>query len=424
MGVVMLGEDAEVLGAGALDWLLRNANTADNGIWWPRVPGGDDEDASIYHGTAGVVLALLEGWAHFEDDRYAQAALRAACWLSSRLDDYAHDSLYLGVAGMAVALRAVGDLLDDEPSRNAVPRALTLLRRRFDGVGWNKFVELMLGNAGIGLAALHLNDLELAVSAMEPFPTTGVPTSGGTAWYLTTDGSSAELLHHVSHGTLGMAQALAAVGHAAARPDLMDAARAGIGDVMARNHGGDEEFLVRHSDPQRINDRINPYSYGWCHGPAGDIHVFRLMSHLTGEPEWRSAVDRCWTTLIRSGVPRRLEPGFWDNNGRCCGTAGVLAVACDRIIEQGDGRDFADVLVADLLHRAVTDETGTRWVNREHRDDPPELEPHTGWAHGNAGIIRELLRYSRIACGGESGYVASLPDHPVAVAARAGESST
>ncbi len=31
-----------------------------------------------------------------------------------------------------------------------------------------------------------------------------------------------------------------------------------------------------------------------------------------------------------------MRPGFWDNNGRCCGTAGVLALACDRIVERGD----------------------------------------------------------------------------------------
>jgi len=366
----------------------------------------------------GVVLALLEGWRHFDDDRYADAALCSARWLSSKLDDWEHESLYVGVAGMAVALKAVADLLDDEASNRDVSRALKLVRDRFDGTSWDKYFELLLGNAGISLAALHLDDVDLAVLAAEPYLTTRVPTAGGRAWYRTLDGSATELMHHVSHGTLGIAQALAAVGDAAGRADLMEAARAGIGDVLARNEGGVEGFLVPHSDPQQIHDAVNVYNYGWGHGAAGDVHVFRLMSQLTGEPEWKAVVDRCWTTLIRSGVPQRLSPGFWDNNGRCCGTAGVLAVACDRIVEQNDGRDFAEVLVADLARQAITDETGTRWSNREHREDPPDLEPCIGWAHGNAGIIRELLRYSRITRGGESTYAVAFPDHPVALGGR------
>jgi hypothetical protein len=40
-----------------------------------------------------------------------------------------------------------------------------------------------------------------------------------------------------------------------------------------------------------------------------------------------------------------------------------------------------------------------RWSNFEHRITPSELEPTTGWAMGNAGIIRELLRFIRIDAG-------------------------
>ena len=32
-----------------------------------------------------------------------------------------------------------------------------------------------------------------------------------------------------------------------------------------------------HSDPQYRPELIEPYSYGWCHGPAGDAQVFRLL---------------------------------------------------------------------------------------------------------------------------------------------------
>jgi Lanthionine synthetase C-like protein len=169
--------------------------------------------------------------------------------------------------------------------------------------------------------------------------------------------------------------------------------------------------------PHRRRERI---SYGWCHGPAGDAQLFRLLAQLDAggrRTEWTELGDRCWTTLTTCGLPAPLRPGFWDNSGHCCGTAGVLALALDRAAEGRDGLAFADVLVADIARRATIDATGARWSNLEHRDRPPELEPRTGWAMGNAGLIRELLRHARITTGRDPSYAVQWPDQP-AVGAR------
>ena len=131
-----------------------------------------------------------------------------------------------------------------------------------------------------------------------------------------------------------------------------------------------------------------------------------------GKPLGLSLADRCWHTVTRSGIPERLRPGFWDNNGRCCGTAGVLALACDRMAEQDDGAGFAHVLVADLAARATRDVDGTRWSNVEHRATPSALEPRAGWAMGTAGIVRELLRFVRLGRGGDPVYAFGWPDQP------------
>ena len=120
--------------------------------------------------------------------------------------------------------------------------------------------------------------------------------------------------------------------------------------------------------------------------------------------------------MTRSGLPRRVCPGFWDNNGRCCGTAGVLALACDRLVEQGDPRDFAALLVEDLAARATADGDGARWSNAEPRATPSVLAPRTGWAMGSAGIIRELLRFARISRGWDPAYAVDWPGHPPALA--------
>ena len=78
----------------------------------------------------------------------------------------------------------------------------------------------------------------------------------------------------------------------------------------------------------------------------------------------------------------------------------------------GETFDFADVLVDDLAARATRDELGARWSNHEHRSAQPDLEPRPGWAMGSAGIVRELLRYSRLSRGQPGTYAISWPDHP------------
>jgi hypothetical protein len=378
------------LARGAADWLAGS-------------PVLDPSDLSLYHGLAGVVLALHEAQQHFGDEQYGEAVARGVDALSSRADGLEDSSLYFGLTGVAVALRAVG-------RDAAADRALNRVRHRFDGQRWNRMFELLMGNAGIGLGALHAGDLDLAVTAVTPYLTAADRTDRGVNWAVR---PSPARSHHIAHGTLGIVCALASVGEVAGRPDMIEMALAGAADVMSRNEAGPDCFLVPHSDPPHRPDVIDRYSFGWCNGPAGDAQVFRLLARVTADASWTALGDRCWRTIRQSGLPRRIRPGFWDNNARCCGTAGVLALACDRIVERGDDFDFANALVDDLMARAIVDNAGVRWSNHEHRATPADLEPRAGWAMGNAGIIRELLRYVRLSEGGGSAYAVAWPDHPV-----------
>jgi hypothetical protein len=408
-------DEAEALAVDGLRWLLSVARDTedDGGIGWPVRPSDDELEPMLYNGTAGVIPALLEAWRHFGDDSYADAALRAARGLAESVESVADDSLYFGRTGMALVLRAVHDDLGDSAAGDAAGRALELVRARFDGARWSEWFELMGGNAGIGLGALIAGVEDLAVRAVEPYARTAEETTVGVHWAWVDRPDAVARMHHISHGTLGVVYGLAAVGHATGRTDLVDLALAGAADVVARDEAGPDGFLVPHSDPwDRPRDVVERYNYGWCHGPTGDAQFFRLMRDLTADPAWPALADRCWHTVTHSGLPRRLRPGFWDNNGRCCGTAGVLALACDRIAEQGDSPEFAQLLVADIAAHATRDAEGARWSNVEHRADPSDLEPETGWAMGNAGIVRELLRFVRIVRGGEPDYAFTWPDQP------------
>ncbi|MEV8378177.1 lanthionine synthetase LanC family protein [Kribbella sp. NPDC056861] len=395
---------ATTLARGAADWLLDSVrHLGGNGLQRVYgVVGGPDghsdggtldlEDLSLYHGLTGIVLALQEAAQHFDDDRYHQAVTVGADELVARIDTIEDSSLYFGLAGVAAALHSLG-------RHDAACQALDRVRDRFDGQRWGPMFELFAGNAGIGLGALSAGDLDLAVAAVTPYLTTADRTEGGVNWPVR---PSPPRSHHIAHGTLGIVYALAAIGDAASRQDLIDLALAGAADVVSRNEAGPDGFLVPHSDPPHRPDLIERYSIGWCNGPAGDAQVFRLLARVTGDPAWIQLDDSCWQTVTQSGVPRRIRPGFWDNHGRCCGTAGVLALACDRIVERADSFAFADLLVDDLAAHAIVDETGVRWSNHEHRAVPPDLEPRPGWAMGNAGILPELLRYLRLSADDDS----------------------
>jgi hypothetical protein len=404
-------DEVEALAVDGLRWLLGVAReTEHGGLGWPSRPSDATLEPMLYDGTAGIVPVLLEARRHFGDDVYGDAALRAARSLVVAAEECGDDSLYFGRTGMALVLRAVHRELGDGAAGAAADRALERVRSRFDGTRWGELFELMGGNAGIGLGALAVGDPELAVRALEPYARTAEATAAGVQW-AHRPGVEARM-HHVSHGTLGIVYGLAAVGGATGRADLVDLARAGAADVVARDEAGPYGFLVPHSDPQHVPEVIERYSYGWCHGPAGDAQVFRLLRDVLAEPAWQDLADRCWHTVTHSGLPRRLRPGFWDNNARCCGTAGVLALACDRMAEQGDSPDFARVLVADLVARATRDGDGARWSNVEYRATPSTLEPRTGWGPGTAGIVRELLRFVRLSESGDPYYAFAWPDQP------------
>jgi hypothetical protein len=155
---------------------------------------------------------------------------------------------------------------------------------------------------------------------------------------------------------------------------------------------------------------------GAAHGEAAESLAAGaldwLLGAVTSDPAWAAHADRCWHTVTRCGLPGRIRPGFWDSSGRCCGTAGVLALACDRHVEQAEGLDFGGVLAGDLAQRATVDADGVYWSNHEHRATPSTLDPRTGWAMGNAGIIRELLRFARASTGRDPAYAVPWPDHP------------
>ncbi|MEO3937196.1 lanthionine synthetase LanC family protein [Dermatophilaceae bacterium Soc4.6] len=216
------------------------------------------------------------------------------------------------------------------------------------------------------------------------------------------DDAPAREMPNWSHGTAGMAAALAVAGSTLARPDLVDAARRAAEHVVSLADTSDGGFVVETTVPHDPTRDRSRYAYGWCHGPAGTSRLFTALAHagvgeVAGAPplHWH---DAAMHSLLRSGLPDRLWPGFWDNDGRCCGSAGVGDVVLDGF--QRTGRDdwlaFALRIADAVVDRALVDGDRACWRFLEHRRDDPLLPAEAGWMQGAAGIATLLRRTARV----------------------------
>jgi hypothetical protein len=206
-----------------------------------------------------------------------------------------------------------------------------------------------------------------------------------------------------SHGLAGTAGSLAAAGIALDRPDLVDAARLGAEHLVTLADTSDGGMRVAHVIPEQ--DDLDTYTYSWCHGPAGTSLLFAALDRAgVTEVAGRTPYDwerACLHSLEVSGIPERLYPGFWDNDGRCCGTAGVADVVLNHWQRHGgdDVLAFSITLADAIVDRAFTDGDHDQWVYWrfiEHRNADPLLPPGPGWMQGVAGISAYLFRLARV----------------------------
>lgn len=98
-----------------------------------------------------------------------------------------------------------------------------------------------------------------------------------------------------------------------------------------------------------------------------------------------------------SGIPEQREPGFWDNLGRCCGSASVAELFLDLHTWRKDPDDleFARLMVDDMINRATHDSDGMRWSNVEFRSEEPVLPAETTYYQGASGNGSTILRLAR-----------------------------
>lgn len=425
------------IGEAAWGWVLGQVRE-DEGPWLPAVvdggpPGGpSDPRDSLYEGIAGLAPVLAEVARH-RPLTGAERALSAGivARLSARAAVRVEPSLSDGLAGDVVALRLL-----------AAGRERIALRRLAElgtPAGWDTtldlgpgvrgpLTDLIMGTAGVVLAAAWAGGedaAEVVATGGAALLRVAEPTGAGLDWRIRPGHPSS--MPNYSHGTAGVAAALAVAGHVLGRGDFLDAAGRGAAHLLDVGDLGDGGFVVPHTIPPSQR-QVEPVTYGWCHGPTGTSYLFAALAFAgverVGGVEVGELRRRCLRAVLAAGVPRRLRPGFWDNDGRCCGTAGVgdaLLDAAQDCADPADGEallDAARVMGDALVERAVRDGDGARWRFVEHRQDPPLLPPGTGWMQGAAGIAAFLLRLARVIGDGLDAPVVDRPDQWWAVPGR------
>jgi hypothetical protein len=432
------GQVYRELGEAAWAWVLGQVRD-DGGPWLPEVVAGDARAAapgadrdSVYAGIGGLAPVLAEigryrALTGAEETLAAGIVARLCAMVPAR----AEPSLYDGLGGDVTALR----LLAPGSEQAALARLAELMTPR----GWNATLEtgpgsaapvtdLILGSAGVVLAAIWAGGEHargIAATGGQALLAAADDTGDGLDWGMV-PGSPSRAPNY-AHGTAGVATALAIAGAALGRADFVSAARQGAQHLLAVGRLDEDGFIVPHTLPYSTRD-VDPVTYNWCHGPAGTSQLFAALAvagvdEVAGLPVgWLR--HRCLDSILASGVPARLRPGFWDNDGRCCGTAGVGDILLDAAQDCSDpartGRlmQSAQTMADALAERAVRDRAGARWRFTEHRQDPPLLPPGTSWMQGAAGIAGFLLRLARVMDAGLTAPVVDRPDQWWAVPAR------
>lgn len=384
-------------------WVLAQVRSAD-GLSIPESPGvpvNPDYRDGMHSGIGGLAYVLAEirlsrPWTDEEARLASGIAAQVGAGVPGATDYNFFDGLVSAV-GVLTALAA-----DPAP-------AVARLRALATPDGWpqtafeppdfrpgTRVTDVVLGTAGILLAAVWTDARELGALAADVLLAEAEEMPTGLDWaFIPARFRTDEVvrLPNFSHGVAGIATALAVAGLRFSRPDLVAAAVRGASHLLSLGDG----YVV----PHRIPPGEQAVAHGWCHGGSGTSLLYVALdragvSSVAGAAplEWHR---RALAGVRNSGLPERLYPGFWDNDGRCCGTAGVGDIFLDSWCRGGDAADLAfAVRLADaLVARAVVEGPHAFWRFAEHRNDDPLLPPGVGWMQGAAGIAAFLFRVER-----------------------------
>lgn len=404
----------------AAAWVAASEVKTPAGSLWPADPSDPKtQGTTLYSGSAGVVLFMLEVHRATGDAAWLARARRGADHLLSIVDAEKEPGLYTGLAGYGFVLGEVHKATGDARYRAGVLRILdrlqALARPAGAGVEWSPVTDIIGGSAGIGLFLLDAGKtydrpgaVALATRAGRRLVELGRADALGLKWAM--DPTFPRLMPNFSHGAAGVAYFLATLYRDTKERAFLDAALAGGRYLQSIAVTDGDVCLVRHHEPQ--DDGKDLFYLGWCHGPAGTARLFYRLYQVTGDQQWMAWVRRSARGVMASGIPDRQTAGFWNNVGQCCGSAGVadFFLSLHRATGDAEYRAFAERITRALVAGSTIDAAGARWVHAENRVSPDVVAAQTGWMQGASGIGAWLLRWDAFTRGTE--LTIRFPDSP------------
>src|SRR6266571_4629328 len=378
----------------AARWIIASTVQTNPGVTWladPRDPKSASN--SLYAGSPGVILFFLEAYRSTGDESFLKDARAGADSLLAVLAGEKEPGLYEGIAGIGFVLTETFKATGESKYRQAALQCTRLLGERAKtagkGIEWTDTTDIIAGGAGIGLfllyAARELNEptlRRLAIQDADRLIELAKTENTGLKWAM--NPTFARLMPNFSHGTAGIAYFLATVYQETKDRRFLDAALAGARYLQAVAKTEGDVCLIFHNEP----DGKNLYYLGWCHGPVGTARLFYRLYQATGDHAWMDWVERSARGIMKSGIPERQTPGFWNNVSQCCGSAGVAEffLSLYQVTHEKSYLDFSKRVAAQLMTKATRDAAGMRWIQAEHRVKPELLVAQTGYMQGAAGI--------------------------------------
>lgn len=411
---------------GAARWIRTTRVTTPQGVLWPNSadrPEGKIASPELYAGTAGIVLFSSEMARVTGDTVCRWEAEAGADWLAATLPETLDaEGLYTGLAGVGYVLHHAANVTGKKAHLAGAERCLELIQSAAKpagaGVEWPSLaLDVMAGSAGVILYLLYMaKELdrpalrELALSAGLRLAEVGIPDAGGTKWQMANYPGAGRLMPNFSHGTAGIAYALATLHLETGRPEPLDAALAGARYLQAVANTAGDGCLILHHEPEP--DGRDLFYLGWCHGPAGTARLFYQLARAVKDDQWLDWARRGARSVMTSGIPEEETPGFWNNASQCCGLAGVadFFLRLHKVTGDPELLAFARRVGDALLAKATKEGDGLKWIQAEHRIRPEYVFAQTGYMQGAAGIGMLLLHLDAVERGKEWPF--RLPDTP------------
>lgn len=403
----------------AANWLESLAKGQPTGLVWPDnpekvahksltalVPG-----TSLYSHSPGVILFFLEAYHVTGETHFLHTACRGADFLLTTIPEKTGENtdfgLYTGISGTTFVLEECYRASSKTKYLRGVQKCVELIKTNSKTIGsgkdWTKYTDIISGSAGTGLTLLYLSKhlnrpdlLTLAKQAGHRLIELAIPDKDGLKWKIFPEYE--KIMPNFSHGTAGIAYFLATLYQRTHQKKFLDAALAGARFLLSIATQKNDSCLIFHHD----NGGENLFYLGWCHGPPGTARLFYRLYEITGDNFWKKWFKKSANAILRSGLPEKQTEGFWNNVGRCCGSAGVAefmldvhrATAGQKMTDTSPYLSFARLMTGDILKKATptANGKGLKWSQAEHRVKPELVQAQTGLMQGAAGIGLWLLK--------------------------------